>query len=167
MKIVRRIVCLVLAFATVTSMAQAVDPALQQAKRQEIMKLLESTQVMALMQQMSAAMITQMTGGIRSKRPDIPLTALDFLPSTVSEVVRDNEKFFQEMFVSLYDRHFTLDDIRALNAFYESAAGKKMVEKQPILMQQGMTLGTEWGRSIGPEIDRRVREKLASQGYKL
>jgi uncharacterized protein len=167
MKIVRLVAWLVLAFASATSMAQAVDPTLQQAKRQEIMKLLESTQVMALMQQMSAAMITQMTGGIRSKRPDIPLTALDFLPSTVSEVVRDNEKFFQEMFVSLYDRHFTLDDIRALNAFYESAAGKKMVEKQPLLMQQGMTLGTEWGRSIGPEIDRRVREKLAAQGYKL
>jgi uncharacterized protein len=167
MKTARIIASLVLAFATVTAMAQAVDPATQQAKRQEINKLLETTKAMAMLQQMSSAMITQMTGGIRSKRPDIPLTALDFLPSTVSEVVRDNEKFFQELFASMYDRHFTLEDLLAMNAFYDSAAGKKMIEKQPILMQQGMTLGAEWGRSIGPEIDRRVREKLAAQGYKL
>lgn len=167
MKMIPMFMSLVLATATLASVAQTVDPAAQQAKRQEIIKLLETTQAMTLMHQMSSAMIAQMTGGIRSKRPDIPMTALDFLPSTVSEVVRDNEKFFQEMFVSLYDRHFALDDIRALNAFYDSPAGKKMVEKQGMLMQQGMTLGAEWGRSIAPEIDRRVREKLAAQGYKL
>ncbi len=167
MRTARIMACWLLALVTTISMAQAVDSAAQAVKRQEIIKWIETTQAMSVMQQMASGMISQMTGGIRSKRPDIPLTALDFLPSTVSEVVRDNEKFFLEIYVSLYDRHFNLEDIRAFNAFYDSAAGKKMVEKQGILMQQGMTLGAEWGRSIGPEIDRRVREKLAAQGYKL
>jgi uncharacterized protein len=167
MRIARVLAGCVVALITTISMAQAVDSEAQTVKRQEIIKLIETTRAMAIMQQMASGMISQMTGGIRSKRPDIPLTALDFLPSTVSEVVRENEKFFQEMYVSLYDRHFNLEDIRAFNAFYDSTAGKKMVEKQGILMQQGMTLGAEWGRSIGPEIDRRVREKLAAQGYKL
>lgn len=155
------------AFTTLAATAQTVDQAAQQAKRQEITQLLETTQALALSQQMASAFVSQMTGGIRSKRPDIPQTALDFLPATVSEVMRDHEGSFKEMFIGLYDRHFSLDEIRTLNAFYASAVGKKLIEKQPILMQQGMTLGAEWGRVVGPEIDRRVREKLTAQGFKL
>jgi uncharacterized protein len=139
----------------------------QQTKRQEILQLLETTQALSLSRQMGVGLVTQMTGGIRAKRPDIPLTALDFLPSVAEDVMRDNETFFKDLFVSLYDRHFSLEEIRAINGFYATDAGKKMIEKQPVLLQQGMSIGAEWGRRIGPEIDRRVREKLASQGYKL
>ncbi len=167
MKATKFFLSAVLTVMTLAAAAQATDQANPQAKRQEIAKLLETTQALAISQQMASAIVTQLTGGIRTQRPDIPQTALDFLPATVGEVVRENEGFFREMFTSLYDRHFTLEDIRALNAFYDSVAGKKMIEKQSILLQQGMSLGAEWGRSIGPEIDRRVREKLTAQGYKL
>ena len=156
-----------LTVVTLSVSAQTSEQVGPEAKRQEITKLLETTQVLALSQQMASSFVSQVTGGIRLQRPDIPQTALDFLPAVVGEVVRENEGFFKEMFISLYDRHFTVEDIRALNAFYETVAGKKMIQKQSILMQQGMTLGAEWGRSVGPEIDRRVREKLAAQGYKL
>jgi uncharacterized protein len=136
-------------------------------KRDEISKLLHTTQALAMSRQIVSLMIQQITGGVRSKRPDIPETALDFLPSTMSEVMQENEKFFEDLFIQLYDRHFTLDEIRAVNVFYETPAGKKMIEKQPILMQQGAGIGAEWGRRVGPEIDRRVREKLAAKGFRL
>ncbi len=167
MKIIKYILGALLAGAALAATAQTADPAAAQAKRQEITQLLETTQALALSQQMASAFITQINGGIRTKRPDIPQTALDFLPATVQEVMRDNAGAFKEMFVGLYDKHFSIDEIRALNVFYASAVGKKLIEKQPILMQQGMTLGAEWGRVVGPEIDRRVREKLAAQGIKL
>jgi uncharacterized protein len=136
-------------------------------KRAEISKLLQATQALAISRQMASIMVEQITGGVRSKRPDIPETALDFLPSTMSEIMQENEKLFEDLFIQLYDRHFTLDEIRAVNVFYETPAGKKMIEKMPILMQQGAGVGAEWGRRVGPEIDRRVREKLAAKGYRL
>jgi uncharacterized protein len=136
-------------------------------KRDEISKLLQTTQALTMSRQIAALMVPQITGGVRSKRPDIPETALDFLPGTMSEIMQENEKFFEDLFVQLYDRHFTLDEIRAVNVFYETPAGKKMIEKQPVLMQQGAGIGAEWGRRVGPEIDRRVREKLAAKGFRL
>jgi hypothetical protein len=30
-----------------------------------------------------------------------------------------------------------------------------------------MTLGQQWGQSMGPEIERRVRERLAKEGVKI
>jgi uncharacterized protein len=167
MKTIQWLTALMLSVSLAAANGQAVDSAAQQTKRQQIIKLLETTQALALSQQMASAVVSQLTGGIRSKRPDIPQTALDFLPTTVAEVMRDNEPALRDLFIALYDKHFTLEDIVAVNAFYDSAAGKKMIEKTPVLMQQGMTVGVEFGRRIGPEIDRRVREKLSAQGYKL
>ena len=159
---------LVLALAmTCTAFGQNNTQDATQLKKAEIVKLLETTQALALSRQMAGLFVAQMTQGIQTNRPDIPKTALDFLPSTVDEVMKDNESFFRDLFVALYDQHFSLSDIQGINSFYDSPVGKKMLEKQSLLVQQSATIGAEWGRRVGPEIDRRVKTKLAAQGYKL
>jgi len=46
-------------------------------------------------------------------------------------------------------------------AFYESEIGKKMVEKTPIIMQQSMQIGQQWGMEMGAKIAMRMREELS------
>jgi hypothetical protein len=167
MKTIRCLVGVTCIFFASVLAAQTIPQDDAGIKRLEIIKLLRTTQVLEVSRQMASMMVQQVTGGVRSKRPDIPETALDFLPTTVNEIMLENEKFFEDLFIQLYDRHFALDDIRAFNVFYDTPAGRKMLEKQSVLMQQGGNLGAEWGRRIAPEIDRRVREKLAAKGYRL
>ena len=100
---------LVLALAmTCTAFGQNNTQDAAQLKKAEIVKLLETTQALALSRQMAGLFVAQMTQGIQTNRPDIPKTALDFLPSTVDEVMKDNESFFRDLFVALYDQHFSL-----------------------------------------------------------
>ncbi len=68
-----------------------------------------------------------------------------------------------EEMAPIYANNFTNDELRELIAFYDSPIGRKLVEKQPILSQQGAALGQAWGQRIGQEAGqeayRRWREE--------
>jgi uncharacterized protein len=147
--------------------ALAQDANMPAEKRAAIEKLLEKTKALDVGKQMANGMVAQMTQGLRQARPDIPKNALDFLPEVVSEVLTDDKRFFADLFISMYHQHFSLEDIQNMLAFYESPTGQKVIEKQTLMLQQGMVIGGEWGRRLQPEINRRVRERLVAQGIKL
>lgn len=41
----------------------------------------------------------------------------------------------------IYAEEFTTEELKAINAFYVTSAGKKTIEKMPSLMQKGMQIG--------------------------
>ncbi len=65
------------------------------------------------------------------------------------------------LIVPIYDRHFTSDEIDQLIEFYESEIGTKLVERTPIITQESMIAGQQYGEQIG----RQIMNKLASDGY--
>lgn len=58
--------------------------------------------------------------------------------------------------VPIYQKHYTEKDIRAAIDFYQSPAGRRLVEKQPLVMQESMQAGQQWGEQMA----RRAIEKL-------
>jgi uncharacterized protein len=56
-----------------------------------------------------------------------------------------------EKIIPVYDKYYTLDDLKAVNAFYESPAGQKILSTLPQVMQESMKIGQEWGESIGKQ----------------
>jgi hypothetical protein len=45
--------------------------------------------------------------------------------------------------------------------FYQTPVGKKYAEKTPLIMQESMQVGQQWGMKIGQEF----QNKLQEQGY--
>lgn len=133
-------------------------------KRAGIERLLEASQALALGEQLSNAMVAQMTNVMRASNPNIPQPVLEAIPEVVNEVVADRLPEFVDDLIVIYDRHFTLDDIEALESFYSSEVGKKLVSVQGQLAQESMLAGQTWGQSLGPDIQRRLRERLGSEG---
>ena len=84
----------------------------------------------------------------RAANPEIPDV---FWEEFVARLRADVDRFI-ELLVPLYDRHLTLDEIRQLIAFYESPLGKRLVEVQPILAQESMLAGQEWGGRLSMEV---------------
>lgn len=69
-----------------------------------------------------------------------------------------------DMMVDAYADTFTVDELREIRAFYESAAGRKMVDSTPQLMGRVMQRSFAISREAYPEICSRARARLQAEG---
>ncbi|WP_159017674.1 DUF2059 domain-containing protein [Cognatiluteimonas profundi] len=54
--------------------------------------------------------------------------------------------------IKIYDRHFSTADLQATLAFYQSAAGQRMLKELPAVMSEAMTVGQAWGQRKTEEL---------------
>ena len=115
-----------------------VDP----AKEAEIRKLIENTGVKANMKMV----MTRMFETFRKKYPDVPA---DFWTQVESDSSLDD---LISRLVPVYARYYSIDDLKAINTFYESPTGRHMKEIQPQIVGASMLVGQQWGREMGAKI---------------
>ncbi len=106
--------------------------------------------------QMAVQVIEQMVGAFKQTMPNAPAK---FWDDFMKEVDPND---LVKLMVPVYDKHFTHDDIKQLIKFYESPIGKKFLEKTPMITQESMTAGQQWGQQLAA----RVPEKLQAEGHK-
>lgn len=71
----------------------------------------------------------------------------------IAEIKKEfNTEELMASLVPIYQKQFTEEDVKAFLAFYQSPAGKKMVEKQPVIMQESMVVGQQWGMKVGQKV---------------
>ena len=105
------------------------------------------------MQTMAAAAPAQ-----RAANPGIPAEFWDRFLAAVQE--RKGE--LEALFIPIYDRHFSADELRQLLAFFRSPIGQKMLTEQPAIAREAMDAGREWGQHLGLEIG----QKMAAEAQK-
>jgi uncharacterized protein len=129
-------VMILVAFATVARAEISAE------KRKEVDELLRLTGLEKLMTQMRDQMITSMTSGNTRIPPEVVkrLSA----KMDIREVL--------EKIVPIYDKYYSLEDLRAVNAFYASPAGQKVLSSLPQVMQESMAVGQQWGEKAGREL---------------
>ncbi len=66
-----------------------------------------------------------------------------------------------QLAVPVYDRHFTMGELQALIDFYATPVGQQVVRKLPIVAEESIAIGQQWGQAKAFEII----ERLAEQGY--
>lgn len=69
----------------------------------------------------------------------------------VEAFTKEVEATYPELFTAMtkiYMEEMTHNDIKAIVAFYATPAGKKLLEKQPVLQQKGMQAGQAWGMKL-------------------
>jgi len=140
---------------------------LSEAKRADIMKLMEMTGALALGKQMSDAIVTQMTQAIKASRPDLAPELFDILREEVNSVIEENLPKFTAIIIPVYHKNFTHPDIKGMLQFYQTPLGQKIIQVMPLLLQESMYLGQQWGQALGPEIQKRVIERFKAEGVDL
>jgi uncharacterized protein len=135
------------------SIAQAEIPA---AKRREIEKILRLTGVEKLMVQMK----TQMISGMKTQMTQIPE---EFWTSFESKM---DMRALLEKIIPLYDKYYTIEDLKAVNAFYESTVGQKVLSTLPKIMQESMAIGQEWGENIAEQAAAEAEKELKNKNKK-
>ncbi|TPE44897.1 DUF2059 domain-containing protein [Pontibacter mangrovi] len=86
-------------------------------------------------------------------------------PSVPSEVWDEFEKGFSKedlvnMTVPIYDKHFTHQEIKDMIALYKTPLGQKMLEKMPLILQESMVKGQQYGQ----EVAMRVIQRMQAEG---
>jgi hypothetical protein len=101
--------------------AAPIDP----AKEAEIRKLLEITGTVKLVNQM----LNQMMGTLRGRASQLPPEFWDNLQKEM-----DPTKLVEKL-IPVYDKYYTIDDLKAVNAFYQTPAGQHLLQVQPAGMK--------------------------------
>jgi hypothetical protein len=155
--------CAALLFA-VPVRGQTVD----QAFRADIEKLLEVTGSVEMGKQMASLITTGMLDALTQSRPGIPERAI-----TLAKEVLDTEiaKAFAEpdglsaQLVTIYSRHFTHEDVRAMLAFYATDVGKKTIALMPVIFKEATAAGQQWGEKNVPRIQAALEARLKAEGF--
>ncbi|MBK7143361.1 MAG: DUF2059 domain-containing protein [bacterium] len=121
-------------------------------KAAEITELLQLTGAANLGKQFVVVMFQQ----LRAAMPQVPE---DYLLRLESKI---DPQEMERMVVPIYDKYFTLEDIREMKAFYSSPVGRKAISLTPQLMQESMVVGQEWSERITAEVMRDL-EKMVEQ----
>lgn len=146
------------------------EESLTKEKKDDIIKLMNLTNSVQASQQISQVFISQITNALKSERPDVPTEVYGIVEDVVNATIHDNmvtKGGFMELMLVVYNRHFTHEDIKGMIAFYNTALGKKVIEKMPMLAQESMQVGFAWGKAMAPEIQKRLNEKFKAKGIDL
>ena len=98
------------------------------------------------------------------------------LPSLKRMVPNAPEKFWNDfmaevspddlvnMVIPIYQKYLTEDDVQAINRFYDSPAGRKLIQSQPMIMRESMMQGQAWGQKLAKKVIERYKAEQQAQG---
>lgn len=133
----------------------AAQPPRDSAKAALIHQLLNETHAIDLAM---TAMETSITAQ-RTANPRIPGVFWDRF-SALAHARRDT---LVNMFVEIYDRHFSTEEMKQLLDFYRGPVGKKLLGETPAIARESMLAGQAWGGQLGGEVAR----QLAAEGIQI
>lgn len=127
--------------------APPVAPSIEPAKREAILKLLKVTRAGEMSVQV-------MQEGIMAQKQAMPQVPEIFWTEFAKAMTADS---FEALAIPIYDKHFALEELKAILAFYETPAGRAMLAKLPLVLHESMEAGKVLGGRIGEETARRLK----------
>ncbi len=64
-----------------------------------------------------------------------------------------------------YAMTFSVDDLKGLNAFYETPAGRDVLALQPKLSSSLISNTTQWLRALSPELQQKMQAAIKAHGW--
>ena len=85
----------------------------------------------------------------------------EFYERLYDEIANGNgRRWFENAIIKIYRQHLTVEDVKELNAFYSTPAGKKYISLLPVLLEESKEVGTSIGRYLG----MKIYEQLVKEG---
>jgi hypothetical protein len=137
---------LVLLFASFSPLlaADTAPPAIAKEKIAEIEKTLRLVGVEKLMFQMKTQLFTMFREQIKEAPEEYWRRAED----------KFDTKELLQLLIPLYDKYYTLEDLKTINAFYETPTGQKMLSSLPQIMAESMKIGQAYGEQMSKRLQR-------------
>jgi hypothetical protein len=66
-----------------------------------------------------------------------------------------------------YASHFSEQELKDILAFYESPAGKKLLQEQPKVVNNSMQYAQNWANKLSTEVTAKMRDELKKRGHPM
>jgi hypothetical protein len=145
-------VCIITIAITMTLTLLSPASVFGQTINQDALKLIKisgTTQAMEQMIDMALAQMQQMA-------PNLSPALMKNLKDKI------NSEEVLQMYVPIYTKHYTHDEIKQLIKFYESPLGRKVVKTMPAMAQESVAIAEKWNEQLIAEI----MQELMSGGLK-
>jgi hypothetical protein len=129
-------------------------------------KILAETHTQDNMSAMIDTMLPTMVAAFRRQSPNLPEDTYKMVGQMLADEMRKELPSFVQANAQIYANHFTLDDLKALDTFYQSPVGQKFVSETPKIFRETLPLGALWGRQAAHAAMQRVMEQLRAKGVK-
>lgn len=136
--------------ASASDTNQGVDP----AKAAEIRKMLELSGTSKIMKQA----IDRVIGNFKIKYNTLPAT---FWAKAEKDINTDD---LIDRLVPVYDKYYSIDDLKAVNAFYATPAGQRMLASTPQITRESLLAIQEWAKGTTMEIALDAEKEKVKQG---
>jgi hypothetical protein len=151
-----------LLLATGLAQAQSPSPEALAAARELVATMHVDDQLKAIL----PAVIKNMKATVVQGRAEVE-REYDALAPMIANGFQARASEIVEAAVIIYARNFSSDDLHALNQFYKSEIGQKLLQKTPTVTQELMTAGSKFGQSVAVDIRQRMIEELRKKGVNL
>lgn len=112
------------------------------------------------------AIIKNLKAAIVQGRPEVD-RQYDALVPVMLEAFQARVSEMSEAAAIVYARNFSAEDLHALNEFYKSPSGQKVLEKMPVVAQQSLAIGAKLGQAIGEDVRKKMIDELRKKGVDL
>ena len=144
----------------------AADPKISAEKREVISELMEICDAMVNIDQMFDRSMMSYYQELERQNPHIPKRALVILKEEVSVAFHEHHRELRDLQIVLYDRHFTLDELKEMVAFYQTPLGRKITEVTPLFSEETVTAMSAFNERI-VQLPPRVQERLRDEGISI
>ena len=151
-----------IACALVLTVSATSAGAQELTKKAKIERILSATKADSMIDQMFEQMKAIAGAQIAPGASEEQRARAQELETRVMDVMRQRLNWDKMLpdYVKLYDETYTEAEITGILAFYESPAGRSMLEKMPLLISKSMVLAQRWMQDLMPEV-RKVAEEAA------
>ena len=108
-------------------------------------------------EQMGLQVMQQLLGSFKSTRPEVPQEFWDEFMKSV-----DPDELV-ELVVPIYVKHLTKEEMEAATAFYRTPEGAAILAKLPLIVQESMMVGQQWGGQLAEDVVKRLQERSQSE----
>jgi hypothetical protein len=67
----------------------------------------------------------------------------------------------------VYAEHFTEAEIKQALTFYKSPLGKKLIQQEPLVLEQSMGRVQSWGEQFQEQVMSRIRAEMRKRGHNM
>jgi uncharacterized protein len=120
----------------------------------------QSTQLIGIMR----GQMIQLVVRAGNKTPDDATKIVDEV--LMPDFVAQQTELTNEI-VDVWARDFTIDDLKGLQAFYQTPLGQKLIQTLPEVTQQGMQTGQAWGQRVYQAAITKHKDELILRGLKF
>jgi hypothetical protein len=141
--------------AILAALCLALTAGAQVTKEQEtgIRKMMRLTGMINMIEQMTDQMVTSLKQGAPAGVPE------EFW-SRARERRMKAEDLVARL-IPIYAKYFSVEDLKAINAFYESPVGQRFVASMGPMTQENMKIGQAWGQEVSQKLIDDLKAELS------